>query len=215
VLPQVVGPPEASDMIRVWSAGCASGEEAYSIAMLLAEAIGPEAFRERVKIYATDVDEDALNQARHAVYGARTPDDAPAPLLEKYFHRQDDRYVFNKELRRSVIFGRHDLIQDAPISRVNLLICRNCLMYFNTEAQARILSRFHFALVPSGVLFLGKAETLLAQSATFEPVDIKRRLFIKTDRRPETRFPTRATPNGYEKVRHLRGSSVPTRSSRR
>ena len=132
VIPRLAGAPGSTDAIRVWSAGCASGEEAYSIAMLLAEAIGPEAFRERVKIYATDVDEEALNQARHAVYGPRTAEDVPAPLLEKYFDRQDDRFMFNKELRRSVIFGRHDLIQDAPISRVDLLVCRNCLMYFNT-----------------------------------------------------------------------------------
>ena len=88
--PRMTGPPDSSALIRVWSAGCASGEEAYSIAMLLAEAMGPEAFRERVKIYATDVDEDALNQARHAVYGARTAEDVPAPLLEKYFDRQEE-----------------------------------------------------------------------------------------------------------------------------
>jgi two-component system, chemotaxis family, CheB/CheR fusion protein len=204
VIPRLVGVPESTAAIRVWSAGCASGEEAYSVAILLAEAIGPEAFRERVKIYATDVDEEALNQARHAVYGPRTAEDVPAPLLERYFDRQDDRFTFNKELRRSVIFGRHDLIQDAPISRVDLLVCRNCLMYFNTEAQARILARFHFALVPSGVLFLGKAETLLAQSATFAPVDIKRRLFIKVDRQQENRHLTFAPPNGYDRVRHLR-----------
>jgi len=204
VIPRLVGSAGRAGAIRVWSAGCASGEEAYSIAMLLAEAIGPDAFRERVKIYATDVDEEALNQARHAVYGAHTAEAVPAPLLEKYFDRQDDRFVFNKELRRSVIFGRHDLIQDAPISRVDLLVCRNCLMYFNTEAQARILAQFHFALVPSGVLFLGKAETLLAQSATFEPVDIKRRLFIKADRQQENRHATFAPPNGYDRVRHLR-----------
>ena len=80
----------------------------------------------------------------------------PSALLQKYFDRQDDRYVFNKDLRRSVIFGRHDLNQDAPISRINLLICRNCLMYFNADAQDRILARFQFALVDGGVLFLGK-----------------------------------------------------------
>jgi two-component system, chemotaxis family, CheB/CheR fusion protein len=204
VIPRLVGTSGSTGAIRVWSAGCASGEEAYSIAMLLAEAVGPAAFRERVKIYATDVDEEALNQARHAVYGERTAEDVPPPLLEKYFDRQDDRFMFNKELRRSVIFGRHDLIQDAPISRVDLLVCRNCLMYFNTEAQARILARFHFALVPSGVLFLGKAETLLAQSAMFEPVDSKRRLFIKADRQQENRHVTFAPPNGYDRVRHLR-----------
>src|SRR5256885_1664276 len=88
---------------------------------------------------------------------------APA-LREKYFTRDGDRFVFDKDLRRSVIFGRHDLIQDAPISRVSLLTCRNTLMYFNLEAQNRILARFHFALAEHGYLFLGKAEMLLAHS---------------------------------------------------
>jgi len=204
ILPTLIGAPDATSPIRIWSAGCASGEEAYSIAILLAEAMGTDAFRERVKIYATDVDEEALAQARHAMYAPRAVEDVPAPLLDRYFDRQDDRFVFNKELRRGVIFGRHDLIQDAPISRVDLLICRNCLMYFNTEAQARILARFHFALVPRGVLFLGKAETLLAQSATFEPVDVKRRLFVKAERHPEVRHLTFATPNEHDSTRHLR-----------
>jgi two-component system, chemotaxis family, CheB/CheR fusion protein len=208
VLPELVGPPKSADPIRVWSAGCASGEEAYSIAMLLAEALGMEAFRERVKIYATDVDEEALSHARHAAYGPRAADDVPAPLLERYFDRQDERYVFNKELRRSVIFGRHDLIQDAPISRVDLLICRNCLMYFNSEAQARILSRFHFALAPRGVLFLGKAETLLAQSVAFEPLDVKRRVFAKTDRQSEMRHQNVVVPNDHEASRRLRDAAA-------
>jgi two-component system CheB/CheR fusion protein len=207
VVPRLVGPSGTPDPIRVWSAGCASGEEACSIAMLLAEAVGAEAFRERVKIYATDVDEEALAQARHAVYSAQSAADVPPPLLERYFEKQDDHYVFNKELRRSVVFGRHDLIQDAPISRVDLLICRNCLMYFNTEAQSRVLARFHFALVPRGVLFLGKAETLLAQSQTFDPLDTKRRLFVKADRQLEARHLTFATPNGFDRVRHLRNAA--------
>jgi two-component system CheB/CheR fusion protein len=206
IVPRLVR-PGSSEPIRIWSAGCASGEEAYSIAMLLAEAVGPEPFRERVKIYATDVDEEALNQARHAVYGPRTAQDVPAPLLEKYFDRQEDRYVFSKELRRSIIFGRHDLIQDAPISRVDLLTCRNCLMYFNSEAQARILGRFHFALVPGGVLFLGKAETLLAQSATFEALDVKRRVFAKTERQPEVRQLTLTTTGDHDGVRLLRDAA--------
>jgi two-component system CheB/CheR fusion protein len=204
IVPRLIGPAGAGDPVRVWSAGCASGEEAYSVAMLLAEALGLEAFRERVKIYATDVDEEALNQARHAVYTGRVTEDVPPALLEKYFDRQDDRYTFNKDVRRSVIFGRHDLIQNAPISRVDLLICRNCLMYFNTEAQARVLSRFHFALVPKGVLFLGKAETLLAQSATFDAVDVKRRIFMKAERPPEPRHLTLTVANHQDGVRDLR-----------
>src|SRR6185312_12230538 len=147
-----------SQPVRVWSAGCASGEETYSIAMVLAEAMEREAFRARVKIYATDADEDALNQARAATYSAAQVENVPADLLSRYFTRDGDRYVFDKDLRRSVIFGRHDLVQDAPISRVHLLMCRNALMYFNTEAQAKIVQRFHFALTDDGVLFLGKAE---------------------------------------------------------
>ena len=182
ILPGLIGPPEATNQIRVWSAGCASGEEAYTIAMLLAEQLGVEQFRERVKIYATDVDEEALNEARVASYDERSTKEVPSELLRKYFEPQNGRLVFSKELRRSVIFGRHDLIQDAPISRVNLLICRNCMMYFNAETQTRILSRFQFALLPGGVLFLGRAETLLSRAPVFAPVDVKRRIFVKQER---------------------------------
>jgi two-component system CheB/CheR fusion protein len=168
--------------IRIWSAGCASGQETYSLAMLLADAMGLEGFRERVKIYATDVDDEALNQARVATYAEKDVAQVPAALLQKYFTREGDRFIFDKDLRRSVIFGRHDLIHDAPISRVDLLACRNTLMYFNTEVQTRILARFHFALAPSGVLFLGKAEMLLTHLQLFAPLDLRRRLFRKVSK---------------------------------
>ncbi len=167
--------------IRIWSAGCASGEEAYSIAMLLSEAIGRKGFRDRVKIYATDVDDPALDQAHAASYTNKQLITAPRSLVGKYFVQEGDRFVFDKALRRSVVFGRHDLIQDAPISRVNLIICRNTLVYFNAEAQARILTRFHFALAPGGVLFLGKGE-LLTHSQLFTPIDRRRRIFQKVSK---------------------------------
>jgi len=181
VIPNLLAGMGATDPIRVWSAGCASGEEVYTIAMLLAEALGREQFRERVKIYGTDVDEEALSEARQATYDSRRVEGVPPDLLPKYFDQQDERFVFNKELRRSVIFGRHDLNQDAPISRIKLLTCRNCLMYFNADAQARILARFQFALLDGGILFLGKSETLLTHSVNFGAVDVRRRLFIKTE----------------------------------
>jgi two-component system, chemotaxis family, CheB/CheR fusion protein len=180
VLPALLAELGPADPIRVWCAGCASGEEAYTIAMLLAEAVGPEQFRERVKIYGTDVDEEALNQARLGSYDSRSVEEVPPELLQKYFDRVNNHLVFSRELRRKVIFGRHDLLQDAPISRVHLLTCRNCLMYFNAEAQARILSRFHFGLREHGILVLGKAETLLTHSINFGAVDVKRRIFTKT-----------------------------------
>ncbi|MET8758725.1 CheR family methyltransferase [Lentzea sp. NPDC004782] len=180
VIPALLADRGPDDPIRVWSAGCASGEEAYSLAIVLAEAMGTDRFRQNVKIYATDVDDEALTHARHASYVERDMQSMPSEFAEKYFEHHNGRYSFRKDLRRSVIFGRNDLVQDAPISRIDLLVCRNTLMYFNQETQARILGRFHFALVPKGVLFLGKAEMLLSHSRIFDPVDLKRRIFRKT-----------------------------------
>ncbi|GLZ28800.1 chemotaxis protein CheR [Lentzea sp. NBRC 105346] len=179
VVPALIAERGPDDPLRVWSAGCASGEEAYSLAMALCEAMGPERFRQQVKIYATDVDDEALAQARHASYTDRELQNVPPDMLTRYFEPQNHRYSFRKDLRRSVIFGRNDLVQDAPISRIDLLVCRNTLMYFNQETQAKILGRFHFALVPRGVLFLGKAEMLLSHSRIFDPIDLKRRIFRK------------------------------------
>ena len=179
ILPGILADKAPDEIIRVWSAGCASGEEAYTLAMILAEALGVEEFRARVKVYATDVDEEGLTHARHASYDERQVRTVPAPLLERYFDQAGGRFSFRKDLRRSVILGRNDLVQDAPISKIDLLVCRNALMYFNAETQARILSRLHFALAPSGVLFLGKAEMLLSHTKLFHPVDLKRRVFRK------------------------------------
>ena len=177
-------PPDSP--LRMWSAGCASGEEAYTLAIVLAEMLGTEQFRHRVKIYATDVDEEGLAQARHAAYSERDIRAVPSELLEKYFETQGNRYTFRKDLRRSVIFGRNDLVQDAPISRIDLLVSRNTLMYFNAETQSRILSRFHFGLAENGVLFLGKAEMLLSHTNLFVPVDLRCRVFRKVPRSVQT-----------------------------
>jgi two-component system, chemotaxis family, CheB/CheR fusion protein len=179
VLPRLAAEKPNGEPIRIWSAGCASGEEAYTLAMVVAEALGPAAVRERVKIYATDVDEEALSEARQARYTAKQVEGVPPELLERYFERTGDGYVFSKELRRSVIFGRHDLIQDAPISRIDLLVSRNTLMYLNSETQSHVLARFSFALREGGYLMLGKAEMLLAHSDLFTSVDLKRRVFRK------------------------------------
>ncbi|GAA2534214.1 CheR family methyltransferase [Winogradskya humida] len=182
VLPALLAAKPAGAPIRVWSAGCASGEEAYTLAMVLAEALGIDAFRERVKIYATDVDEEQLGEARQATYGEREMESVPPGMAAKYFEPAGTGFTFRKDLRRSVIFGRNDLVQDAPISRIDILTCRNTLMYFNAETQAKILSRYHFALCDSGVLFLGKAEMLLSHGSLFHPIDLKRRIFRKVPR---------------------------------
>jgi two-component system CheB/CheR fusion protein len=179
VLPSILENALPHKPIRIWSVGCSSGEEAYTLVMLLTELLGIEQFRQRVKLYATDVDEDALAHARLASYTERELEGVPTDLREKYFEPAGNNYIFRADLRRAVIFGRHDLVQDAPISRLDLLICRNTLMYFNAEAQGRILGRFHFALKDTGVLFLGKAEMLLTHTKLFSPISMQHRIFSK------------------------------------
>ena len=200
VVPQLLAARAPDEAIRVWSAGCATGEEAYTLAIVLAEALGLDAFRERVKIYATDLDEHALAHARQAAYGPRTAEQVPPALLEKYFEATEAGYVFRKDLRRQVIFGRHNLLQDAPISHIDLLACRNVLMYFNAEMQAQILPRFHFALNDGGYLFLGRAETLMAHGQLFAPIDLKRRISMKLPRRGgRDRVPV-VLPEGFDGI---------------
>ncbi|SFW86988.1 CheR family methyltransferase [Amycolatopsis australiensis] len=200
VIPALLAERSPEEPIRVWSAGCAAGQEAYSLAIAFADAIGVDAFRQRVKIYATDVDEEALAQARHAAYTPAEVEGLPEDKLEQYFELQGSRYWFRKDLRRSVIFGRNDLVQDAPISRIDLLVCRNTLMYFNAETQTKILERFHFTLAQRGLMFLGKAEMLLSHTRIFEPLDLKRRVFRKVA----------GTPSGYS---HFVSPGLPARRS--
>ncbi len=182
VIPLILERKNGNEQIRIWSAGCSSGEEAYTIMMIFAEKLGIEAVRDRVKVYATDLDEDALQQARQATYASRAMAGVPDEMVAKYFKPHGSSYVFNGDLRRGVIFGRHDLMNDAPISRCDLLVCRNCLMYFNAEIQARILSRFNFAINSNGFLMLGKAEMLFTHTNLFLPVDLQRRIFSKVPR---------------------------------
>ncbi len=179
IIPQIIHKRELDKPIRIWSAGCASGEETYTIAILLAEALGMEKYSQWVKVFATDVDMEALSHARHASYTSKEIQNIPSELVEKYFERINSHFSIQKELRRGVIFGRHDLVQDAPISRIDLLVCRNTLMYFNSETQSKILDRFHFALNSSSFLFLGKAEMLFSRNHLFSALDLRQRVFTK------------------------------------
>jgi two-component system CheB/CheR fusion protein len=177
ILPNLLAEIDPNEEIRVWSAGCSSGEEAYTLAIIFAETLGAVEAANRVKIYATDVDEDALQTARTSMYPASALSPLSTEVREKYFEKSGTSYVFRSDLRRRVIFGRHDISRDAPISRLHLLVCRNTLMYFNAEAQSQIVDRFHYALRDQGYLFLGKAEMLLADSERFELINMRQRLF--------------------------------------
>jgi two-component system CheB/CheR fusion protein len=178
VLPGLLAARGPDEEIRVWSAGCSSGQEPYSLAVLFAEVLGVEECVQRVKIYGTDVDEEALREARAGLYPAKSLEPLSPELRDRYFEpTSGGQYVFRSDLRRRVIFGRHDITSDAPISRLDLLACRNTLMYFNVEAQKQIIDRFHFALREGGHLFLGKAEMLLSDGERFEAASMRQRIF--------------------------------------
>ncbi len=180
VIPRIVDDKDPGEPVRVWSAGCASGEEAYSLAVLLAEAFGEERFRQSVKIYATDADEDALADARRGRYRYRSLVDAFGDeRTRRFFDTDGEDGVFRGDLRRTLIFGRHDLVQDPPISRIDLLTCRNTLMYFTAEVQAKILASFQFALNPGGYLFLGRSEARMTRTQMFEVVDLPQHILRK------------------------------------
>ncbi|HJQ19282.1 MAG TPA: CheR family methyltransferase [Gemmatimonadaceae bacterium] len=191
--------------VRVWSAGCSSGEEAYTIAILLAEALGFDDFRARVTMYATDVDEEGLTSARSGVYSRAELADLPSTLRDKYFDFVGETYVVRNILRRQITFGRHDLTVDAPISDVDLLVCRNAVIYMDAKTQAAVLSNFHSALRPGGILVLGAAETVATHSADFEPLDAQRGIAVKP-------AGARTTQDSVEPARH-RPQTVRVRSS--
>ena len=183
IIPHLIEAKNPSDVIRVWCTGCASGQEPYTMAMLLGEALGEDELRARVKIYATDVDEEALQFARHGSFSAEDLEPVPPELREKYFEPDNENGMsVRPDLRRMCIFGRHDLIQDPPISRIDLLTARNTLIYFGSGAQESILRDFHFSLNDTGYLVLGRSEVVTRGSKLFEPVDLKRRVFAPLPR---------------------------------
>ena len=209
VLPEIVR-AAGKDEIRVWSAGCSSGEEAYSLAMALTELLGVPEFLRRVKIYGTDIDQEALQEARTAVYSAKALEGFDEQLRQKYFEPAGGRFSFRSDLRRRVIFGRHDITRDAPISRLHLLACRNTLMYFNVETQSQIVDRFHFALAEGGYLFLGKAEMLLSDGERFDVTNMRQRIFRRRGggggpfHQPSLRFERTDALSGVNRLHDLR-----------
>jgi two-component system, chemotaxis family, CheB/CheR fusion protein len=158
ILPRILTIKAVDDPIRILSLGCASGEEAFSMAILLAEALGKEKFHRRVRIYGLDIDQQAIGKARRGVYPLTILKAVSPERLRAYFDVRGDGYGVTDDLRRSVIFGRYDLIADAPFSHMDLILCRNTLIYFDRRLQRRIYARLHYALNPSGYLFMGRTE---------------------------------------------------------
>lgn len=165
--------------IRVWVPACATGEEAYSIAMLIVDQLASASLpSDALRVFATDVDERALEVARQGVYSTSDVSDVNPERLERHFVRRDSRtWRVAKSLRELVTFARQNLIVDAPFSKLDLICCRNLLIYLEPEIQAKVLRLFHFALAEGGCLMLGPSESLGKESRLFEPVSKKWRIF--------------------------------------
>src|SRR6266704_1139898 len=161
ILPKLIARGlERDHTLRVWAAGCATGEEAYSLAMLIIELLGPELSQWSIKIFATDVDEAAISFARRGLYSENLLRDVPANYKDHFFERVDHGYRISKMLRQMIIFGQQDLSRSAPFPRIDLVVGRKVLIYFTPELQEYVLNQFTFSLSPGGYLFLGKAETV-------------------------------------------------------
>jgi two-component system, chemotaxis family, CheB/CheR fusion protein len=179
VMPRIIERAQESDKtLRFWSAGCATGEEPYTLALLVADLLGAELPHWSVKIFATDLDEGAINFARRGLYPPNVLEKLPEGYRDRYFEKVDHGYRISKTLRQMVIFGHQDLSRGVPFPRIDLVVCRNLLIYFNAELQQHVLDLFAFSLhYTSGYLFLGKAETVRPSQSFYEQIDRRLKVF--------------------------------------
>jgi len=184
-----------SDALRIWSAACSTGEEAYSLGMLFTEYVERNGLRADVQVFATDIDDQALEIARASLYPEAIVTDVPANRLQQYFTKEQNRYRMRKELRERILFARHNILRDPPFSRLDLISCRNLLIYLDRDIQSEVLRMFHFALNPGGYLFLGNSETADICSHLFAPVDKKNRIYRARDIGNQRRAPMPSLQN--------------------
>jgi two-component system CheB/CheR fusion protein len=169
------------DEVRIWVPGCATGEEVYSIAILLSELLGAGRHDFKIQLFATDIDQAAMNIARRGHYSEASLAGVDPGLVARYFKPHGDTYEISKELREMVVFARQNVVQDPPFLRLDLVSCRNLLIYFQNSLQERVLDIFHYALAPAGLLFLGKSESTYQRDNLFDTVHRDQRIFRRRD----------------------------------
>ncbi|MBB2964456.1 chemotaxis methyl-accepting protein methylase [Methylobacterium sp. R2-1] len=189
VIPALFAGKTREDRVRVWVIGCSTGEEAYSLGILLREHMATLDDAPQVQIFATDLDGRALAAARAARYAATVAGDMTPERLARWFVKEGNTYCVVKELRELCIFSQHSIIKDAPFSRIDLVSCRNLLIYLDAELQSQVIPLFHFALKPDGVLFLGNSENVSRHANLFAPIENRSRVFRRVD------APNRVLPN--------------------
>ena len=193
VIPRLFDDKGAADTIRVWVAGCATGEEAYSIAILLLEEASRHEIRCGLQVFASDLDDNALAVAREGRYPVAIEADMTEERLRRFFTREGDHYRVTRELRDMVLIARHSLLKDPPFSRVDLVSCRNVLIYLDREVQQQVCATFHFALQRSGYLFLGSSENADSPIGAFRPIEREARIYQRASVPSEVRITPRAS----------------------
>ncbi|MEO6870600.1 MAG: PAS domain S-box protein [Chthoniobacterales bacterium] len=194
-IPQLFAGKTKNEQLRVWVAGCATGEEAYSIAMLLCEHAERLDAPPTIQIFATDIDEQSISDARQAIYPTTIEADVSPERLRVFFGKDHGRYRVRKSLREKVLFAAHNLLNDPPFSKLDLVSCRNLLIYLNPKAQDQVFDIFHFTLRAGALLFIGGSETTIAANALFSAVDAKHRLYARRSvPRPSWKIPIMPGP---------------------
>jgi two-component system CheB/CheR fusion protein len=194
VLPDLLKRGSEHEPFRVWAAGCATGEEVYSIMILVMECLDELGIRRDIQVFGTDLDRTSIEKAREGVYPENIAADLSPERLKNFFEKEDKNYRVRKSVREPVVFAAHNLLKDPPFSRLDLLVCRNLLIYLEPRAQKKLLPLFHYALKPGGVLFLGSSETVGEFADLFTPIHKKWSVYRKVDvspaLQPAVEFPT-------------------------
>jgi len=195
IIPGIVKNRKDSEPIRIWVSGCATGEEAYSVAITLAEYLEKKGLLIQFQIFASDLDANAIERARIGIYTVSSMQNITPDRLKKFFKKIDGHYQVEKTIRETCIFSQQNLLKDPPFSRMDLISCQNVLIYLENEPQQKILRTFHYALKPTGFLFLGKSETIGNATDLFDPLDKKVRLYSRrTTTNPRQVDITTSTP---------------------
>jgi two-component system CheB/CheR fusion protein len=192
-LPRILKDKPKDYVIRAWVAGCSSGEEAYSTAIILRECTERLKQHVGIQIFATDIDDNAVEAARAGVYPASISADVSAGRLKRFFAAEDNIYRARKDIREMLVFAPQDIIKDPPFTKLDLICCRNLLIYLDSALQKKLLPLFHYSLKPDGILFLGSSETIGGFTDLFSPIDKKWKIFRRRDSlsaaRPVVTFP--------------------------
>ncbi len=179
IVPDILKNREKERAVRVWVPGCSTGEEAYSIAIIFSECLSKLRLKGnfKVQIFATDIDKEAIYKARQGVYPANIAADLSPERLEHFFSKEDNKYQINKDIREMVVFAPHNVTMDPPFTKLDLISCRNLLIYLTAELQKKLMALFHYSLMPDGILFLGTSETIGRFVDQFSMVDTKWKIY--------------------------------------